>query len=242
MFGDTASAYLLWDSSEDTLTHVGGNATFTLDDAEANQFKVNATGDASGIAIQLETTKGGIHLLADDAAEGDITLDAENDIILITTGSLTITNTDAVTISGAQTTAGVATFNGTIVGDGATTVVGTLPLLEAYTGAGNTILIAEAGSVFTNTADGDGSLQTLPEASTALGMTFTFAVTAAQTMTINPADGTDQIQGLTDAAGDAISSAAVGDCITLLAAGDNIWVVVSCNNSTNNADAWVDGN
>ncbi len=242
LFGATTSEYWLWDASADSILPVCGNALYTMTDAEANQFKVNATGAVAGIAIQLETTSGGIHLLADHATNGDITLDAEDDIILITTGQLTITNTDAVQISGALTVAGVTTLNGTLVGDGATTVVGTLPLLEAFTGADNVLTIAESGTVFTNTADGDGSLHTLPEASTALGMNFTFVVTAAQTLTINPKDATDQIQGLTNAAGDAISSAAVGDSITLTSVDANIWAVTACNNSNGNADAWVDAN
>ena len=103
LFGDTAGAYWLWDTSEDTMTVVGGNATITTDDAEANQFKVNATGAVAGIAVQLETTDGGIHLLADGETGGDITLDAEDDIILTTTGKLTITNTEPVTVSGTLT-------------------------------------------------------------------------------------------------------------------------------------------
>ena len=61
-------------------------------------------------------------------------------------------------------------------------------------------------------------------------MEFTFAVTVAQTLTVNPKDGTDQIQGLTNAAGDSISSAAVGDCITLVAVEADTWVVKSNNN------------
>ncbi len=242
IFGATTGEYWLFDASADSILPVCGNALYTMTDAEADQFKVNATGTVVGDAINFETTDGGILLNADGGANGDIELNSADDIILVTAGKLTITNTEAVTISGAQTTEGVATFNGTIVGDGATTVVGTLPLLEVYTGADNVLLIAESGTVFTNTGDGDGSLHTLPEASTALGMHFTFAVTAAQTMTINPKDGTDKIEGLTSAAGDAISSAAVGDCITLMAAQADIWVVVSNNNSNGNADAWVDAN
>ena len=242
-FGATTSEYWLWDASADSILPVCGNALYTMTDAEADQFKVNATGTVTGDAINFETTDGGIMLNADGGTNGDIELNSADDIILTTAGKLTITNgSEATTISGALTVAGVTTLNGTLVGDGATTVVGTMPLLEAYTGADNVLLIAESGTVFTNTGDADGSLHTLPEASTALGMYFTFSITVAQTMTINPKDGTDFIKGLTNAAGDSISSAAVGDSITLRAVQDDIWVVTACNNSNGNADAWVDAN
>ncbi len=243
MFGATTSEYWLFDASADSLLPVLGNYLYTATDAEADQFKVDATGTVAGVAINFETTDGKVLINADGGTWGDIELNSADDIILTTAGKLTITNgSEAMTVSGALTVAGVTTLNGTLVGDGATTTVGLRPLLEAYTGADNVLTIAESGTTFTNTGDGDGSLHTLPEASTALGMYFTFSVTAAQTLTVNPKDGTDQIQGLTNAAGDSISSAAVGDSITLLAAEDDTWVVVSTNNSNGNADAWVDAN
>lgn len=73
--------------------------------AAANQIRLNATGTVAGNAVVLETTAGGIQLLADGTTQGDITLDAEDDIILTTTGKLTITNTEPVTISGNLTPA-----------------------------------------------------------------------------------------------------------------------------------------
>ncbi len=240
-FGATTGEFWLWDSSADSILPVCGNALYTMTDAEADQFKVDATGTVAGDAINFETTDGGIMLNADGGSNGDIELNSADDIIFTTAGKLTITNSsEAMTVSGALTVEGITTLNGTLVGDGATTTVGLRPLLEAFTGADNVLVIGESGTTFTNTGDGDGSLHTLPEASTALGMYFTFSVTVAQTLTVNPKDGTDQIQGLTNSAGDAISSAAVGDSITLMAVQDDTWVVTACNNSNGNADAWID--
>ncbi len=59
--------------------------------------------------ITVDTADGKIHLIADGSTAGDITLDAEDDIILTTTGKLTITNTEAMTVSGATTLTGAAT-------------------------------------------------------------------------------------------------------------------------------------
>lgn len=129
---------------------------------------------------------------------------------------------------------------GDIAGSGPTTTsVGLGAVLEVVL-VSNVAGIAESGTVFTNTGDGDGSLHTLPEASTALGCSYTFVVVEAQILNINPADGTDRIWGLTNGAGDSIQSAGQGDCITLLAAADDVWVVKSSNNSNGNADAWAD--
>ena len=77
LYGATTGEYWLWDASADSILPNCGNALFTMTDAEANQFKVDATGTVAGIAIQLETTSGAIKLLADGAGTGDITLDAE---------------------------------------------------------------------------------------------------------------------------------------------------------------------
>lgn len=57
----------------------------------------------------VDTADGGISLIADGAGNGDVTLDAEDDIILTTTGKLTITNTEAMTVSGASTLTGAVT-------------------------------------------------------------------------------------------------------------------------------------
>ncbi len=165
-----------------------------------------------------------------------VTIAAGSAAMTTTLGSVNTTSTTTINAG-----SGGIVIAGDIAGTGpSTTAVGLAAVLEAFTGTDNVLTIAESGSVFTNTGDGDGSLHTLPEASTALGCSYTFAVTVAQVLTINPKDGTDQIRGLTNGAGDSIASSAIGDCITLTAVGDNIWVVSANNNSNGNADAWAD--
>ena len=66
MFGGTTGEYWLWDAGADSILPVCGNALYTLTDAEADQFKVNATGATSdAVAINFETTDGKILLNAD---------------------------------------------------------------------------------------------------------------------------------------------------------------------------------
>jgi hypothetical protein len=142
---------------------------------------------------------------------------------------------------GVVTAAGNINANGSIIGDGATQLIGITSGVSANA-ANDTLLITDANLVITNTGAGGLVINTLPEASTALGCIFRFAVTAAQQLNINPADGTDQILGLTNAAGDSVQSNAAGDYIALQAVGNDSWVVIQTNNSTNNADGWADAN
>jgi hypothetical protein len=86
---------------------------------------------------------------------------------------------------------------------------------------------SQMGRIWTNTGDGDGTVFTLPEASTVLGQSVTFAVTVAQNLDVNPNDGTDQIMGLTNAAGDAVRCATIGCTLTLTAVTANMWMVTS---------------
>ena len=62
----------------------------TLDGVAADQFKVDATGQINGDAINLETTDGGIMLNADGSSYGDIELNAADDIMLTSAGDNTI--------------------------------------------------------------------------------------------------------------------------------------------------------
>lgn len=63
----------------------------TLDGAAADQFKVDATGQIDGDAINFETTDGGVMVNADGASYGDIELNAADDIILTAAGEITVT-------------------------------------------------------------------------------------------------------------------------------------------------------
>ena len=77
--------------------------------------------------------------------------------------------------------------------------------------------VLQMGQVWTNTGDGDGTVFTLPEASTWIGKSVTFILTVAQTLTINPNDANDTILYLGCSAGDAIQADAIGESITLMA-------------------------
>ena len=77
------------------------------------------------------------------------------------------------------------------------------------------------GGVVTNTGAAGAIVLTLP--APVAGMRFKVCLTAALDVDLNPADGT-QILGLTNAAGDAISSAAtVGNSIELVALSSTQW-------------------
>jgi hypothetical protein len=236
LFGATTAEYWLWDASADSILPVCGNALYTLTDAEANQFKVNATGAVAGIAIQLETTSGGIHLLADHATNGDITLDAEDDIILTTTGALTITNTDAATISGALTVTGATGLNGAVLGDGGDTLYGFRKEIEIEPATSETVLATDSGKVFATTAGQGAVTYTLPTA--AAGLVYTFvdvSATAADDLKIQAAAG-DTINGGTAAKIYECVTDTIPATVTLVAIDATQWVVIA------EAGTWANNN
>ena len=210
LFGDTASAYLLWDTSEDTLSHVGGNATFTTDDTEADQFKVNATGAVAGDAINFKTTDGGIMLNADGANGGDIELNSADDLIITSAGKVTITNTEAVTISGALTTTGVNTSASAIVASG---------IQDVAAGGTTTALTVATKSVFTVGADAGGDIMTIVNG-TAGQVIYIICEDATGTVTVTPA---------TFGGGTSITFNAVGDAVTLVYTAGTGWNIVGGN-------------
>lgn len=71
-------------ADEDFAITTDSSITFVTTEAVANQFFVDAQGAVAGFAINLGTTAAGITLDADGAADGDITLDAEDAITLTT--------------------------------------------------------------------------------------------------------------------------------------------------------------
>jgi len=73
----------------DAITIDAGDIVITTDDTVASQFHVNADGAVAGDAIILETTSAGIKLLADGSGTGDITLDAEGLISIVTAEAAT---------------------------------------------------------------------------------------------------------------------------------------------------------
>jgi hypothetical protein len=90
------------------------------------------------------------------------------------------------------------------------------------------------GGVITNTGAVGAAVYTLP--APAVGMHFRVYLTVAQDVDINPADGT-QILALTNATGDAISSAAtIGNCIELIALSTTTWAAFAVSGT------WTDVN
>ncbi len=89
-FGTTSGDYMEWDASADQFKIVGDIANFTLTEAAADAFMVDCTGTSDTWVISLETSEGGIQLLADGDTEGDIDIDAEDDITITAAGDFTL--------------------------------------------------------------------------------------------------------------------------------------------------------
>ena len=85
-----------------------------------------------------------------------------------------------------------------------------------------TITAAQCGSTFSNTG---AVLMNLPEASTVIGCTLTFATLNASNFDVNP-DDADQILVQTNAVGDAIRNATLGNTITIRAVSASQWVTI----------------
>lgn len=85
-----------------------------------------------------------------------------------------------------------------------------------------TITSAQCGSTFYNSG---AVVINLPEASTVLGCTLTFATLNAANFDVNP-DAADTILVLTNAAGDAIRNATLGNSVTIRALSASQWVVL----------------
>jgi hypothetical protein len=115
-------------------------------------------------------------------------------------------------------------------------ITGTLSVISvtAHAATGNLTAAECYGGIVTNTGAGAGIVLTLPVA--VVGMKTTIWLTAAQDVDINPQDGTT-ILALTDASGDAISSAAtIGNTITLVALSTTSWGAIS------SSGTWSDAN
>ena len=228
LFGATTAEYWLFDASADSILPVLGNYLYTATDAEADQFKVDATGATSdAVAINFETTDGKILLNADGATGGDIELNSVDDIILTSTGKVTITNTEAVTISGALTVAGATGLNGAVLGDGGDTLYGFLREIEIEPATSETLTAADSGKVFTNTSGQTMTTFTLPAA--AAGITFTFcdvSALATNDVTIQTV-GDDTINGGTAGKAYECVTDAVPQATTLTAIDGVQWIITS---------------
>jgi len=221
IFGATTGEYWSFDASADSVIANLGNVSYTTTDAEANQFKVDATGATTGEAILLETTTGGIKLLADGATQGDIDIDCEDDLTLTAAGDLTLAVTGTYSVGGAA-------------------VTNQLRPVEHLT-ADDTLGAAESGKVVyvqKGSSGGAGPsdvVVTLPAAAAGLWFTIVDAnETAAADVTITAGAG-DKINDGSAAASyvhdtDADNYAAV----TLVAIDATDWVVLSSTGTWSN--------
>ncbi len=98
--------------------------------------------------------------------------------------------------------------------------------LEAHT-AGDTLTVAESGSVHTNLG-ATGAVTLILPASAPAGTVFHFAVQAAYELRIDP--GTAAIRDDSGATADKYKSAdAIGECITLIADANGDWATIAKN-------------
>ena len=116
------------------LTATGGKILGIASEAVADQFKIDATGTVAGDAINLETTDGGVMVNADGAANGDIELNAADDVIITAGAAITITNVEAVTVSGALTVAGATGLASSTIADQVITDAASVTLTAAMSG------------------------------------------------------------------------------------------------------------
>ncbi len=188
---------------------------FKTTETAADQFKMDADGAHAGNVINLKTTDGGILLNADGAANGDIGLNAANDIILTAAGDLTLAVTDTFNMAGAV-----------IANNRITTVVD----IDS-----RTLTAAESGSTIVFTMTGGAATATLPEATANnIGMWFILIdanVTGGRDLTIDP-EGGGSINGA--AGGNFIKNETdnLGEGVYIFSTGADVWYTALLGHTT----------
>jgi len=210
IYGETASELITWDAGADSLTVVGDLSLFTMT-GTTQPFTVDVTGTVAGVAIALDTTNGGISLDADGSDNGDIAINAADDMTLTVAGDLTFAVTGDTTLPDDMLRKAVVAIAYTDV-DG---LMGTPQSLIATPGASSMIEFVSAvialdysGTAYTESddnlairyTDGDGVI--VSEAIEATG----FADATADTVLfVSPlADGTNSIVAETAAVNQAL--------------------------------------
>lgn len=125
------------------ITATGGRILAVASEAAADQFKMDAQGTIAGNAINLETTDGGILLNADGAANGDIGVDAADDLTLTAGGNLVTTVTGSLTLTGSLVYGGVQDI---AAGGTSTAVVLTNQVVTVGADAGGDIVTIADGT------------------------------------------------------------------------------------------------
>jgi hypothetical protein len=194
------------------------SVTITTSEAAVDQFKVDATGtiaQASGDAINLETTDGGVIINADGADNGDIDLDSADDMTLTVGGDMTLAITGSLKMG-----------NALIANNRITTSVDA---------DNDTLTEAESGSTIVYTMTGGAATVTLPEATANnIGMWFMIVdgnPTAGRDLTIDP-EGAGTING--DAAGNYIKceNDRDGEAVIIFTTAADTWYAIACGSST----------
>lgn len=202
-----------------------------------------ATADAHEAALDsADVTADVIYRLADAAAGtygflsstlATNALDAANSL----TGTSNGLVSEGATADASETTLAFADATAdTTATIPAKAVSGTVEVLSVQDEpATNTITAGQLyGGVITNTGAVGAAVYAIP--APVVGMHFRVYLTVAQDVDLNPADGT-QILALTDATGDAISSAAtIGNCIELVALSTTTWGAFAVSGT------WTDAN
>ncbi|MFA7101070.1 MAG: hypothetical protein WC196_04860 [Bacilli bacterium] len=229
IFGDGSDASIMYDETTDDNLEIlcaSGGTTLTTNDvlittdgAAADQFKVDATGTVAGYAVVVETTDGGVQVNADGADNGDISIDAADDMTLTAAGDLTLAVTGSLKMGGAL-----------IANNRITTNVD----------ADDRILTAaESGSTVVFTMTGGAATCTLPEATANnIGMWFILVdanPTAGRDLSVDP-EGTGTING--DGAGEKITceNDRDGEAVYIFSTGADTWYAVLLGSST----AWTE--
>ena len=216
IFGATTGEYWLYDASADSVLANTGNYSYTATDAEANQFKVDATGTVAGYGIVFETTDGGVQINADGASNGDIAIDAADDMTLTAAGDLTL----AVT--------------GTFKGGGAI-MDNFMSTPEVVTGTTDTLTASQSGQMIIYTQTGGACTVTLPEAtSSTVGVYFWLIdgnASAGNDLAVDP-EGDGTING--DTAGHKITceNDRDGEGILIVCTAADTWYTMACGSST----------
>lgn len=194
----------------------------------------------TGAAINLNASSNFAVNIGTGTTNVQVTIGAGTAPFAVDSTAFDVSNAGAVSGVTTLVMSGQLTASGDIVGDGGDQLTGYLQTIDndADGKAAGGVTIAMSRTIFTNAGAVGAGTWVLPEASTAIGVEFTFVVIAAQNLVIDPADGTDYIRALTNAAGDSITSAAIGDSVTLVAVDANNWVGVA----TSKADSWADTN
>ena len=148
------------------VTATGGTVKVIASEAAADQFKVDAQGIVAGDAITLETTDGGVMINADGADNGDIEINAADDIAITAAG--------LVNISGSLIHAGIQDI---AAGGTTTAVILTNQVITVGADAGGdivTIANGTAGQILYLICEDESGVTTITPATFNGGTSITF--------------------------------------------------------------------